>query len=376
MKEHTLRNKSTILPANPRANYLSHRQEIDEAIKTVLEKGFYILAEQTAAFEKEFAEYISVKYAVGVGSGTEALHLALKCCDIGPGDEVITVSHTAVATVAAIELCGATPVFVDIDLDTYTMDCSSLVSAISPKTKAILPVHLYGHPADMNLLSDFAKSHSLRVVEDCAQSHGAAYRGRKTGSLGDIAAFSFYPTKNLGALGDAGIVVTNNVDYAQKAKLLREYGWEKRYLSEISGWNTRLDEIQAAVLRVKLHHLDADNACRNKLASMYLTGLTGIDLIFPQVASYAQHCYHQFVIRCQNRPSLQEYLKNHGIGTLIHYPIPVHMQPAYRGKYRTAGILKNTEKIAGEILSLPLYPEMSNEQVNTVINAILSFYGN
>lgn len=363
-------------PANPKANYLAHQQEIDGAIRNMLEKGRYILADECIEFEKEFAEYIGVKYAVGVGSGTEALHLALKACDIGAGDEVITVSHTAVATIAAIELCGAKPVLVDVEPSTYTMAPDMLESAISSATKAVVPVHLYGRPADMKRVMDFAVAHNLKVIEDCAQSHGAEYCGRKTGALGDISAFSFYPTKNLGALGDAGIVVTNDQRLAEKARLLREYGWKQRYISSLAGWNTRMDEIQAAILRVKLRWLDSDNSLRRKHAGTYRVGLAQSGLILPTESSDITHCYHQFVVRSARRDDLQEYLRRCNIGTLIHYPMPVHMQPAYRDRIKIAGTLRQTEKIVDEILSLPLYPELTEQNIEAVIKTILVFTEN
>jgi dTDP-4-amino-4,6-dideoxygalactose transaminase len=239
-----------ILCGNPKAQYLARRDEIDAALKRVLESGWYILGEEVKAFEEEFASYIGVSYGVGVGSGTEAIHLALVACGIGQGDEVITVSHTATATVAAIELAGATPVFVDIEPDFYTMDPAKLDAAITSRTKAIIPVHIYGQPADMDPILEVAKKHNLRLIEDCAQAHGAIYRGKRVGSLGDVGCFSFYPTKNLGAIGDGGMLVTNNIELAQKARLLREYGWTERDVSQFAGWNTRLDEVQAAILRV------------------------------------------------------------------------------------------------------------------------------
>ena len=258
-----------ILCSNPKAQYLSHKDEIDAAIRRVLNGGWYILGEEVKAFEREFADYMGVSYGIGVGSGTEAIHLALACCGIGPKDEVITVSHTAAATVAAIELTGAVPVLVDIEPDFFTMDPDRLEAAITPRTKAIIPVHLYGQPADIDPVLQIAHRYHLRVIEDCAQAHGATYKNKRIGSFGDMACFSFYPTKNLGALGDAGMIVTGDKELAQKALLLRQYGWAQRYVSNLAGWNSRLDEIQAAVLRVKLRYLDEDNARRVRLAEIY-----------------------------------------------------------------------------------------------------------
>jgi dTDP-4-amino-4,6-dideoxygalactose transaminase len=360
--------------SNPKANYLAHKDEIDAAIARVLESGRYILGEEVAAFENEFAAYIGVRYGIGVGSGTEALHLALRVLGIGPGDEVITVSHTAVATIAAIELCGATPVLVDIDPHTYTIDPESIKSAITKHTKAIIPVHLYGNPADMDAILSIAHRHGLYVIEDCAQAHGAIYKGRKVGAWGDIGAFSFYPTKNLGALGDGGMVVTNDPQLAERARLLREYGWRQRYISEMPGWNTRLDELQAAVLRVKLRYLDEENTKRQEIAGLYNKLLADTPLCLPQVQRDAKHVYHQYVVRAACRDELHQYLRSIGIATLIHYPVPVHLQPAYRGRLGDVGSLPQTERITREILSLPMFAELSIEQVYMVAEAIIAWY--
>jgi dTDP-4-amino-4,6-dideoxygalactose transaminase len=289
---------------------LSHKQEIDDAVNRVLESGWYILGDEVSTFEKEFAAYLGVGYCLGVGNGTEALHLALVACGIGPGDEVATVSHTAVATVAAIELAGATPVFVDIDPATFNMDPDLLKKGITSKTKAVIPVHLYGHPAPIDEILTIAKDHGLCVIEDCAQAHGAIYRDRRIGSFGDMACFSFYPTKNLGALGDGGAVVMNDSRLAEKVRLLREYGWAERYVSHTPGWNSRLDEVQAAILRVKLKHLDFDNSRRIKLAKLYGEGLFETNITLPVVQNGAVHVYHLYVIRVKERSSLQAYLRS------------------------------------------------------------------
>jgi len=357
--------------ANPAAQYRSHKAEIDHAIHRVLDSGWYILGEEVRAFEAEFAAYIGVKFAIGVGSGTEALHLALRACDIGPGDEVITVSHTAVATVVAIELCGATPVLADIDVDRYTLDPEKLPRLLTPCTKAIVPVHLYGQPADMTPILEIAHRHGFKVIEDCAQAHGATYQGQRVGSWGDIACFSFYPTKNLGALGDGGMVVTDDPALAEKARLLREYGWAERYVSHIRGWNSRLDELQAAVLRVKLKYLDADNAVRARLATTYNQLLADEDLRLPAERPESNHVYHQYVIRTKRRDELRAFLKERGIGTLVHYPVPVHLQPAYRGRLPGGDDLPETERVAREVLSLPMYPELAESDVKSVAEAIL-----
>jgi len=359
--------------ANPRAQYESHRQEIDEAIARVLEKGRYILGQESAAFEREFADYIGVRFGIGVGSGTEALHLALRACGVGPGDEVITVPHTAVATVAAIELCGATPVLVDIDPRSFDLDPTKLPAAITPATRAILPVHLYGQSADLEPILALARAHNVRVIEDCAQSHGATYRGRRTGSWGDMACFSFYPTKNLGAIGDGGLVATDDPQLAENARLLREYGWRERYVSDIAGWNTRLDELQAAILRVKLRTLDADNAKRRYRAAMYDELLTTAAVTTPSEMPYGQHIYHLYVVRSARRDELQAFLKERGIGSLVHYPVPIHLQPAYRGRLGDVGSFPETELAAREILSLPMFPELAEQEVRQVVKAVRAF---
>jgi dTDP-4-amino-4,6-dideoxygalactose transaminase len=302
-----------ILCSNPKAQYLSYKSEIDTAISRVLDSGWYILGKEVKAFEKEFTGYIGVAHGIGVGSGTEALHLALVACGIGRGDEVITVSHTAVATVAAIELAGATPVLVDIDPEFYTIDPDKIESAITTHTKAIIPVHIYGHPADMDPIAEIAEKHNLKVIEDCAQAHGATYKGKRVGSFGDMGCFSFYPTKNLGAIGDGGIVVTGDKELAEKARLLREYGWAERYVSHFTGWNTRLDEIQAAILCVKLKHLDDDNSKREHIAEEYNKELGYVDIILPKQRKDSTHVYHLYVIRAERRDALLSFLREKGI---------------------------------------------------------------
>ena len=370
-----MKTAKTVFTGNPLLlSYQSHKEEIDAAIMRVLESGRYILGDEVRFFEEEFARYIGVNYGIGVGSGTDAITLALKACGIGPGDEVITVSHTAVATVAAIELSGATPVLVDISPDTYTLDPDLVEEVITPRAKAILPVHLYGHPADMNWIVPIAEDHDLYVIEDCAQSHGALFHGRKTGSLGDIAAFSFYPTKNLGAIGDGGMVVTDDVDLAEKVRLLRQYGWKERNMSIIPGMNSRLDEIQAAILRVKLQYLDNDNLKRRAIAHVYGQMLPSKDLVIPIEADTAFHVYHQYVIRTPMRESLKTYLASHGVETSIHYPVPVHLQPAYRERLSNHQISR-TETICREILSLPMHPYMEEHDTSAISTLINGFFG-
>jgi len=355
------------------AAYHRHSEEIMEAISRVLESGQYILGSEVKSFEREFADYINTRYAVGVGNGTDALELSLRACNIGPGDEVIVPAHTAVATVAAIEASGATPLLVDISPDTYTINTALIPDAITPRTRAILPVHLFGLPADMDDIVSIARAHSLHVIEDCAQSHGAAIRGRKTGSMGDVGAFSFYPTKNLGALGDGGMIVTKDREIAEKVLLLRQYGWEQRNSSRIPGFNSRLDEIQAAILRVKLQYLDGENKKRRQMAHVYLSELTDEEIVFPRESDDTFHVYHQFVIRLQLRDSLREYLNGCGIPTAIHYPFPIHLQPAYYGRLGHKGTFPITESVCSQVLSLPMHPYLENEDVTLVCDSIRKF---
>jgi len=361
--------------ANPGAQYRSHKTEIDEAIHRVLDSGFYILGEEVRAFEAEFADFLGVGYAVGVGSGTEALYLALSACGVGPGDEVITVSHTAVATVAAIEMAGAAPVLVDIEPDHYSMDYDLISNAVTPATKAIIPVHIYGQPADLDPILELAGKFGLKVIEDCAQAHGAFYKGKRVGSYGDMACFSFYPTKNLGGLGDGGAVVSNRKGLAQKVRSLREYGWTERYVSQVPGENSRLDEIQASILRIKLKHLDSDNTARNQVADAYRKGLSSCGLTLPRVRRDSTHVFHLFVICTSSRDELQQHLKDWGIGSAVHYPIPIHLQPAYRGRLKGSDSLPVTERVSREVLSLPMYPELTESEAEMVVAAVRRFYG-
>lgn len=283
---------------------------------------------------------------------------------------MITVSHTAVATVAAIELCGATPVLVDIEPDFYTMDPDTLEAAISPRTKAVIPVHLYGQPADMTPILDRARQRGVRVIEDCAQAHGARYKGRRVGSWGDIACFSFYPTKNLGALGDGGMVVTDDTALAERVRCLREYGWVERNISSFRGMNSRLDELQAAILRVKLPHLDSENEARAALADRYTRGLAGVSLGLPRIRPDATHVFHLYVVRADGRDELRRSMEARGISSLVHYPVPIHKQPAYRGRLRGERDLPETERAAREVLSLPLYPGLAPSAVRRVITTV------
>ena len=368
-----------IVPQNDlKANYLAHQREIDEAVRQTLDSGWYILGKQVAAFEQEFAAYLGAAHCVGVANGTDALTLALRACGVGAGDAVITVSHTAVATVAAIELAGAVPLLVDIDPVTFTISPQAVEDAVKSyqggaKLKAIIAVHLYGHPAEMAAIADLARRFELLVVEDCAQAHGARIGIQKVGTYGDIAAFSFYPTKNLGALGDGGAVVTNDAGLAEQVRLLREYGWRERYVSEMAGMNSRLDELQAAILRVKLKRLDEENERRREIAQVYDEQLAAASLRLPIGRGNISHVYHQYVLRTGERDPLKERLKEQGIGTLIHYPAPVHLQPAYRNRILSgSGGLPQTERAAREVLSLPMFPQLTGEQVQRVCQTMIN----
>jgi dTDP-4-amino-4,6-dideoxygalactose transaminase len=364
---------------DPRAGYLAQRIAIDAAIARVLDGGVYVLGREVEVFEAAFADFVGVAHAIGVASGTDAIEIALRACGIGSGDLVFSVSYTAVATIAAIERAGATPVLVDVEPGTYTMAPRELLRVLqSPpagRPAAVLPVHIYGQPAELSALTEIARIHGLRLIEDCAQSHGALYRGRAVGSFGDIACFSFYPTKNLGALGDGGMVVTSDPALAAALREIREYGWRERYVSARAGINSRLDPIQAAILGVKLRSLEADNARRQVVADRYDTGLTGLPLALPARRPQATHVFHQYVIRLAERDALRAALQAAGVGSGIHYPVPVHQQPAYSGRLACGPSgLGVTERAAPQILSLPIYPQISDEAVDRVIAEIRSFF--
>jgi dTDP-4-amino-4,6-dideoxygalactose transaminase len=356
-----------------RAQYQPLREEILTAISSVLDGMRLFLGENVLAFEEEFAQYCGAEDAVGVGSGTEALHLALLACGIGPGDEVITVSHTFVATIETICLTGATPVLVDIDPQTYTIDVGQIEAKITPRTRAIVPVHIYGQPADMDPILLMARKHGLVVVEDACQAHGAEYKERRTGSLADVGCFSFYFSKNLGAYGEAGICVTSSPDVARRLRMLRDHGSEHKYEHQVMAFNARLDEIQAAVLRVKLRELDGWNEARRRNAERYNALLANSSAITPVEARYARHVYHLYVIRTSYRDELQAYLRERGIATGIHYPVPVHQQPAWRNVGGGNTSLPVTERYANEILSLPMYPELDALYIEYIAECILDF---
>lgn len=345
--------------------------EISAAVQRVLERGWYVLGPEVQAFEAEFAAYHGVPHAVSVANGTDAVELALRAGGIGPGDEVITVAHTAVPTVCAIERTGAQPVLVDINADTFTIDPQAIAAAITPQTAAIVPVHLYGHPADMPAILKLAKAHGLLVVEDCAQAHGARLNGQLVGTFGDLAAFSFYPTKNLGACGDGGAIITSDSSRAERLKRLRTYGQTTRYHHAERGMNSRLDEMQAAILRVKLPRLDEHNNQRRAQAQRYSMRLRNVLAPSDQTTPYdIHHVYHLYVIRTSNRDGIRTRLESEGVGTQVHYPIPVHLQPAYADLGLSSGSLPVTERICREILSLPIYPGLSNSDIDTVAASI------
>ncbi len=351
-------------------HYAEIKPEIDAAVQRVLESGWFILGRELEAFERLFAEHMGVAYAVGVGSGTEALHLALLAVGVQPGDEVITTALTAVPTISAISFAQATPVFVDIDPVSYCIDPQKIEAAITKKTKAIVPVHLYGHPCDMPAIMVIAEKHGLQVVEDCAQSHDAAVDGRKTGTFGRFGCFSFYPSKNLGAFGDAGMVVTNDPKDAEKLIMLRNYGQSQRYYHDIIGFNSRLDELQAAILTAKLPHLEAWTERRRAIATMFDRLITAPAVGKPSERAGCRHVYHLYVIRHPRREELRRRLAENGVGTQIHYPIPCHLQKAYAPLGYRVGSRPISETVASEVLSLPNYPELKDDEVETICSLI------
>ena len=363
-----------IFCANPAAQFHSYQEEIETAVLRVMRSNSYILGAEVEALESEFANYIGTSAAIGVANGTDALELAIRALDIGPGDEVITVSHTAVATVAAIEAAGASPVLVDIDPVYYTLNPAQLQEVLTSKTKAVIAVHLYGQAADLDAIGQFCTENNLFLIEDVSQAHGGKWKGKRLGSVGHIGCFSCYPTKNLGAIGDAGLVTTNDVKLATKVRMLREYGWQKRYVSEIIGRNSRIDELQAAILRIKLRHLDFDNSKRQQLAAQYSKLLAGEAMHLPASRQSSVQVFHLYVIRTRYRQELMQHLKRHDIQVGIHYPMPVHLQPAYKERVRTAANMGVTEQLADEVLSLPMYPELLSAEVARVIEVVNSYH--
>ncbi len=355
-----------------KAQYASIKSEVNAAIQGVLDSCQFTLGSEVAAFEEEFAAYCHAKHGIGVNTGTSALHLALLAANIGSGDEVITVPFTFVATVSAIHYTGATPIFVDVDPRTFTMDVTAIEAAITDRTKAILPVHLYGQPADMDPILEIAQRRGLLVIEDAAQAHGAEYKGRRAGSMGDMGCFSFYPGKNLGAYGEGGMVVTDNADYARTIRMLRDWGAEKKYQHVLKGYNYRMEGIQGAVLRVKLRHLESWTEARRAAARRYDRLLAGSGLPTPLAMTYARHVYHVYAIRSAQRQQWQEALQAQGIQTGIHYPIPVHLLPAFADLGYRAGQFPHSEQAANEVLSLPMFAELTAEQSEVVSRAVRS----
>lgn len=360
------------------AQYETIKPEIDAAIQRTIDLTAFILGPEAKNFENHFAEFCNVKYAIGLDSGTAAIHLALLALDIGAGDEVITTAHTFVATAEPVSLTGARPVFVDIDPRTYNMDPNKLEAAITPRTKAIIPVHLYGQPAEMDPILEIGKRHDIPVIEDAAQAHGSEYRGKRIGSLGTMACFSFYPGKNLGAYGDAGALVTNDDGLAQKVRMLRDHGRTTKYEHEISGYGYRLDGMQGAILDAKLKHLPDWNAQRRAHADHYTELLSNLDdsIVTPYEPSHVRAVYHLYVIRTRRRDELLNFLKTQNIEAGIHYPVPLHLQPVYKNLGYHHGDFPETEQAAHEILSLPLYPELAHTQMEQVVDSMREFYRN
>lgn len=353
-----------------KAAYLELKSEIDAAVARVLDSGWYILGEEVEAFETEFAGYCGSRHCVGLANGLDALHLALRALDIGPGDEVIVPSNTYIATWLAVSQCGATPVPVEPDPLTHNIDPARIEAALTPRTRALMPVHLYGQPADLDPILAVARRHGLRVIEDAAQAHGARYRGRRIGAHGDVVAWSFYPGKNLGAFGDAGAATTDDAAIADRLRVLRNYGSRVKYVNDEAGWNSRLDPLQAAALRVKLRHLDDWNARRRALAAAYDAALAGVALQRPQVPDWVEPVWHLYVVQLERRDAVQRVLAERGIGSLIHYPIPPHRQQAYAGAAIAAGSLPLAERLAERVLSLPMGPQLAPEAVAQIAGAL------
>jgi hypothetical protein len=367
-----------IIPqANPGAGYRALKAEIDNAVARVLESGWYILGAEGRAFESEFAQWLGTAHAVGCANGTDALALALRAMGVGSGSAVATVSHTAVATVAAIEMAGATPVLLDIDPDHYTMDPAELAALLDrppaglPPIRAVIPVHLYGQPADMDAICEICTRHRVPVIEDCSQAHGAMLGGEHVGTIAEVATFSFYPTKNLGGFGDGGVIAMSDTPMRARVTALRQYGWRTQYVSEAVGVNSRLDELQAAILRVKLAHLDDQNERRRAIAAAYDEALADSSIAPPRRRKDAVHVFHQYVVRVPDRAGLQGRLRAEGIGTGVHYPLPVHRQPAYEDRVALGPArCVVTASVSAEVLSLPMYPELTDAEVESVCAAL------
>lgn len=355
------------------AQYHSIKKEIDAAVLSTLESGHFILGPQVVKFEESIAAYLGVQHAVGLASGTDALVIALRALNIGEGDEVIIPAYTFFATAGTVMSVGAKPVIVDVDPQSYEVDITKIEAAITPKTKAIIPVHLYGHPAEMDPIMEIAHKHGLKVIEDNAQGFGAEYLGKKTGSFGDIGCLSFFPTKNLGAYGDGGAVVTNDPALAEQMRMLRAHGWKKKYYSEMVGYNSRLDAMQAAILQAKFPYLDAWNEKRRELSNRYTEHLAPLGVVTPVEREWAKHVYHLYIIRSEKRDELQAFLKQKGIASEVYYPLPPHLSVPCRKFGYKEGDFPHAEKAAKETLALPLYPELSLEQQDEVIAAMKEF---
>jgi dTDP-4-amino-4,6-dideoxygalactose transaminase len=371
------RDHVNIPQVNPSAAYRALAEDIDEAVRRVLVSGQYVLGQEVSSFESEFSRWLGAGHAAGCASGTDALALALRSFGIGPGSAVVTVSHTAVATVAAIEMVGATPLLIDIETDHFTLDPRELGAVLEnpppdlPPIRAVIPVHIYGQAADLGPILELCAARRLTVIEDCAQAHGASYLGRRVGTLGDAAAFSFYPTKNLGAIGDSGLVSFQDGEVAERARALRQYGWGQRFVSDEPGINSRMDEIQAAILRTKLIHLDRSNARREEIATAYDDALARLSVPPPLRRADCQHVFHQYVVRLGQRDSFRARLRESRIATGIHYPVPVHEQPAYANRVLLGpSACKATSVVAQEIVSLPMYPELTDGQVEQICAAL------
>jgi len=351
----------------------THREAINSAIQRVIDSGWFILGKEVTRFEENFARFSGNQYCSSVANGTDALEIALRALDIKPGDEVLSVSHTAVATISAIERVGAIPVFVDIEPKTRGMDPVKLEKSISSKTKCIIPVHIYGQPCEIEEICNIAKKHGIPVIEDCAQSHGAMFKDKIVGTFGEIAAYSFYPTKNLGALGDGGAITTNSKELFDKASLLKQYGWRERYISEIVGLNTRLDEIQAAILSEKLPFLKEENSTRLKIAQKFINSIKSDKIKTPYLFKDRTHVMHLFVVEAEDREDFRSYMHSNGVQTALHYPAPVHTQPAYLNRIKAPQGMQETEKLYKHLVSLPMFPTLTSDQIEKVSNVLKGY---
>ena len=361
--------------SDPSASYQVHKKEIDEAIQRVLDSGWFVLGKEINTFENEFAAFHGENFhAVGVANGTDAIALCLRGLGLGTGDEVITPSHTAVATIAGIEQAGCTPVFADIDPHTRCIDPESVRERMGYSTRAIMPVHIYGQPAEMHKILEIAQTHNLAVIEDCSQAHGAEIDGQKVGTFADISAYSCYPTKNLGGTGDGGVILCRSKEFAEKIKSLRQYGWNEARESIIPGFNSRLDELQAAILRVKLQHLEDDNAKRRSIALRYNAAFKDLPVTLPSLAETELHAMHLYVIECDRRNELMEFLRSHQIGASLHYPLAVHQHTAYADRIRGRDNLPVTDQFYQRNLTLPMYPELSNDEVEHIISMVQNWF--